>query len=130
MFWGVLLCIGIIGHFWFMDNPDMQFRPGIVFEMIKVIWVGREVDEVSGKCPGAHKLKELNRWNILIFLSGFIFIISLGLRALIAHEDEEGPNQGKVIYTELFLALGEMLGSYLFGYYYHKRGISISLFLN
>ena len=49
-------------------------------------------------------------------------MLSLGLRSIISHEDEDLPYDGKTIYAELFLSIGEIVGAYLFGWYYHKRG--------
>ena len=49
--------------------------------------------------------------------------MSLGLRSLISHENKAyKPKEKNVIYAELFNAFGEILGSYWFGWYYHKRG--------
>ena len=127
MFWGVILCFMNLISFWCMKNPDMAFRPGIL--ILFDFWLhfsilGREDAEIKGLCPGVHKIKEINRWNILIFITGFIFLMSLGLRSLISHEDkDEKPKEKNVIYAELFTAFGEILGSYVFGYFYHKRGI-------
>ena len=42
--------------------------------------LGRDIDENEGNCPGIHKVKELNRWNLMILITGACFALSLSYR--------------------------------------------------
>lgn len=68
MFWAMVLSFGVSLSFSLLLKPNMAFRPG------------REIDENLGSCPGIHKVKELNRWNCMILISGFCFVLSIAYR--------------------------------------------------
>ena len=79
MFWAFIVSLGTTLSFYLLKKPDMAFRPGNIYQLLFMI-LGRDIDENEGNCPGIHKVKELNRWNLMILITGACFALSLSYR--------------------------------------------------